>query len=142
MAPSSSRSSPTQPVPAPCVGVRYGCERMFELNDPQRQAVEHRGGPLLVLAGAGSGKTGTLAHRVAHLLRHGADPERVCLLTFSRRAAQELLRRAGRLSDDEAAGRVWGGTFHAVGNRVLRLHGHRLGLDPGFSILDSADVVE
>ena len=115
---------------------------MFELNDRQRVAVEHEGGPLLVLAGAGSGKTGTLAHRVAHLLRGGADPERLCLVTFSRRAAQELLARAGRLSDTRAAGRIWGGTFHSVANRVLRLHGRRLGLDPGFSILDQADVGE
>ncbi|MDQ4089656.1 MAG: ATP-dependent helicase, partial [Actinomycetota bacterium] len=115
---------------------------MFDLNDRQRQAVDHDGGPLLVLAGAGSGKTGTLAHRVARLLRDGVDPERVCLVTFSRRAAQELLGRAGRLSDRSAAGRVWGGTFHSVANRVLRLHGRRLGLDPGFSILDSGDVTE
>ena len=115
---------------------------MFDLNDRQRQAVDHDGGPLLVLAGAGSGKTGTLAHRVARLLRDGVDPERVCLVTFSRRAAQELLGRAGRLSDRSAAGRVWGGTFHSVANRVLRLHGRRLGLDPGFSILDSSDVTE
>ena len=115
---------------------------MFDLNDRQRQAAEHEGGPLLVLAGAGSGKTGTLAHRVACLLRRGADPERVCLVTFSRRAAQELLGRAGRLSASDAAGRVWGGTFHSVANRVLRLHGHRLGLHPGFSILDQSDVGE
>lgn len=115
---------------------------MFDLNGPQREAVTHDGGPLLVLAGAGSGKTGTLAHRVARLLRDGADPERVCLVTFSRRAAQELLGRAGRLSDRTAAGRVWGGTFHSVANRVLRLHGRRLGLDPGFSILDAGDVTE
>jgi DNA helicase II / ATP-dependent DNA helicase PcrA len=115
---------------------------MFELNASQRAAVEHDGGPLLVLAGAGSGKTGTLAHRVARLLRAGAHPERICLVTFSRRAAQELLRRAGRLSDSAAAGRVRGGTFHSVANRVLRLHGRRLGLDPGFSILDSGDVTE
>jgi DNA helicase II / ATP-dependent DNA helicase PcrA len=115
---------------------------MFELNDRQRAAVEHEGGPLLVLAGAGSGKTGTLAHRVARLLRAGADPERLCLVTFSRRAAQELLRRAGRLSHEAAADRVWGGTFHSVANRVLRLHGGRLGLDPGFSILDAGDATE
>ncbi len=97
---------------------------------------------MLVLAGAGSGKTGTLAHRVARLLRDGADPDRVCLVTFSRRAAQELLQRAGRLSDTGAADRVWGGTFHSVANRVLRLHGRRLGVEPGFSILDSGDVTE
>jgi len=117
-------------------------EHMFELNEQQQGAVDHEGSPLLILAGAGSGKTGTLAHRLARLLRGGANPERVCLLTFSRRAAAELLARAGRLSDGAAAGRVWGGTFHAVANRVLRLHGHRLGLDPGFSILDQADGVE
>ena len=115
---------------------------MFALNEQQQLAVDHDGGPLLVLAGAGTGKTGTLAHRLARLLRGGAEPDRVCLLTFSRRAAHELLARAGRLSDGAAAGRVWGGTFHAVANRVLRLHGHRLGLDPGFSILDQADAVE
>ena len=121
---------------------RVRCELLFSLNAAQHAAVEHEGGPLLVLAGAGSGKTGTLAHRVARLIREGADPERLCLVTFSRRAAQELLARAGRLSDSGAAGRVWGGTFHSVANRVLRLHGRRLGLDPGFSILDSSDVTE
>ncbi len=115
---------------------------MFDINDRQREAVEHVGGPLLVLAGAGSGKTGTLAHRLARLLRRGADPRRICLVTFSRRAAQELMSRAGRLSDADAAGQVWGGTFHSVANRVLRLHGGRLGLDPGFSILDQSDVGE
>nr|MDQ6946106.1 ATP-dependent helicase [Actinomycetota bacterium] len=113
-----------------------------QLNDQQRAAVEHEGSPLLVVAGAGSGKTGVLAHRVAALLRRDVAPERICLLTFSRRAAHELLARAGRLSDTGAAGRVWGGTFHAVANRVLRLLGRRVGLDPGFSILDGADVVE
>ncbi|MDQ4068108.1 MAG: ATP-dependent helicase [Actinomycetota bacterium] len=115
---------------------------MFELNTGQRAAVEHDGGPLLVLAGAGSGKTGTLAHRVARLLREGAEPDRVCLVTFSRRAARELLARAGRLSDSTAAGRVWGGTFHSVANRVVRLHARRLGLDPAFTILDAGDAAE
>ena len=115
---------------------------MFELNERQRAAVEHDGGPLLVLAGAGTGKTGTLAHRVAWLVRRGADPSRICLLTFSRRAAREMLNRAGGLSDPGATARVWGGTFHAVANRVLRLHGRLLGLDPGFTILDQGDVTE
>ncbi|MEA2844530.1 MAG: ATP-dependent helicase UvrD/PcrA, partial [Actinomycetota bacterium] len=118
---------------------------MFDLNPQQVAAVEHDGGPLLVLAGAGTGKTGTLAHRVARLLRSGVDPSRMCLLTFSRRSAQEMLARAGRLVGVEgagAAGRVWGGTFHAVANRVLRLHGRRLGIDPGFTILDQGDAVE
>ena len=120
---------------------------MFVLNPHQAAAVQHDGGPLLVLAGAGTGKTGTLAHRVARLLRSGADPSRLCLLTFSRRAAQEMLGRAARLASADgsatgAASRVWGGTFHAVANRVLRLHGRRLGIDPGFSILDQGDAVE
>ncbi len=113
-----------------------------ELNDQQRAVVEHGASPLLVVAGAGTGKTGVLAHRVAALLRNDVAPERICLLTFSRRAAHEMLARAGRLSDSGAAGRVWGGTFHAVANRVLRLLGRRVALDPGFSILDSADVTE
>jgi DNA helicase II / ATP-dependent DNA helicase PcrA len=113
-----------------------------QLNPDQRAAVEHGAGPLLVLAGAGSGKTGTLACRVAHLLAAGAEPSRICLLTFTRRAAQEMLGRAGRLTDRTAAGRVWGGTFHAVANRVLRLHGRRLGLDPAFTVMDQGDTAE
>ena len=90
------------------------------MNDAQRAAVEHGDGPLLVLAGAGTGKTATLANRVGRLLADGADPERVCLLTFSRRAAQEMLTRAGRIADPRATQRVWGGTFHAVAHRLLR----------------------
>jgi DNA helicase II / ATP-dependent DNA helicase PcrA len=113
-----------------------------ELNREQRAAVTHGAGPLLVLAGAGSGKTGTLACRVAHLIASGAEPSRICLLTFSRRAAQEMLARAGRLTNRTAAGRVWGGTFHAVANRVLRLHGRRLGLDPAFTVMDQGDTAD
>ncbi len=93
---------------------------------------------MLVLAGAGTGKTATLAARVASLVDGGVSPERVCLLTFSRRAAAEMLRRV----DPSAAGRVWGGTFHAVGHRLLRLHARRLGLDPCFTLLDEGDAVE
>ncbi|MFN2608287.1 MAG: ATP-dependent helicase [Acidimicrobiales bacterium] len=115
---------------------------MFVLNDVQQAAVDHEGSPLLVVAGAGSGKTAMLASRVARLLRSGVDPSRICLLTFSRRAAAELLARAGRLSDAGAAGRVWGGTFHAVANRVLRAEGLRIGLGPSFSILDASDAGE
>jgi DNA helicase-2/ATP-dependent DNA helicase PcrA len=113
-----------------------------ELNVEQRAAVTHGAGPLMVLAGAGSGKTGTLACRVAHLIESGAEPSRICLLTFSRRAAQEMLARAGRLTNRAAAARVWGGTFHAVANRVLRLHGRRLGLDPAFTVLDQGDAAD
>src|ERR1700730_9615331 len=113
-----------------------------DLNPEQRAAVEHGRGPLLVLAGAGSGKTGVLAFRVAHLIASGAEPSRICLLTFTRRAAQEMLARAGRLTGRTASGRVWGGTFHSVANRVLRLHGRRLGLDPAFTVMDQGDTAE
>jgi DNA helicase-2/ATP-dependent DNA helicase PcrA len=112
------------------------------LNPAQRQAATHGDSPLLVLAGAGTGKTATLAARVAHLLAEGAAPDRVCLLTFSRRAAQEMLARAARLAGSPGAGRVWGGTFHGVGNRILRLHGHLLGLSPAFTVLDQADAAD
>src|SRR5579859_4680634 len=113
-----------------------------DLNAEQRAAVEHGRGPLLVLAGAGTGKTGVLAFRVAHLIASGAEPSRICLLTFTRRAAQEMLARAGRLTGRTASGRVWGGTFHSVANRVLRLHGRRVGLDPAFTVMDQGDTAE
>jgi len=118
---------------------------MFDLdglNPEQQRAVEHDDRPLLVLAGAGTGKTATLVARVAWLLDQGAIPERVCLLTFSRRAASEMLNRAGRLVDPTLSARVVGGTFHAVGQRLLHHHGHLIGLDPGFSLLDAGDAVE
>ena len=104
----------------------------------QRSAIDHRGGPLLVLAGAGTGKTATLAARVESLLDRGTAPERVCLLTFSRRAAAEMLRRL----EPSVAGRVWGGTFHSVGHRLLRMHARRIGLDPAFTVLDEGDATE
>src|SRR4051812_4727394 len=112
------------------------------LNPEQQRAAAHGPSPLLILAGAGTGKTATLAARVAHLLAEGASPDRICLLTFSRRAAQELLARAGRLSGAPGSARVWGGTFHAVGNRLLRMHGHLLGLSPAFTVLDQADAAD
>ena len=103
---------------------RLSFERVFEeLNPEQETAVRHGEGPLLVVAGAGSGKTMTLAARVASLIERGTRPERILLLTFSRRGAREMLSRAERLTTKDDAGRVWGGTFHAVGNRLLRLHG-------------------
>jgi DNA helicase II / ATP-dependent DNA helicase PcrA len=114
---------------------------MFEdtLNDAQRAAATHGDGPLLVVAGAGTGKTTTLAARVAFLIERGVRPERILLLTFSRRAAREMLSRAERMSAAGAAGRVWGGTFHAVANRLLRLGGRPLGLRPDFTVLDQSD---
>ena len=93
---------------------------------------------MLILAGAGTGKTATLAARVESLLDGGVAPERVCLLTFSRRAATEMLRRLAPVT----AARVWGGTFHAVGHRLLRAHARRLGLDPAFTVLDEGDAAE
>jgi len=112
------------------------------LNPEQVLAVEHDERPLLVLAGAGTGKTATLAARVAHLLEHGVEPERICLLTFSRRAAAEMVARAGHMASPALAARVVGGTFHSVCQRLLHRHGHLIGLDPGFSVLDAADGTE
>ena len=128
-----------------------------KLNPEQRRAVEHgvvgRGanpaGPLLVIAGAGSGKTNTLAHRVAHLIVNGADPSRILMLTFSRRAAAEMHRRAERIvtvAHGQAAaargGMSWSGTFHAVGARLLRMYAHAIGLDPSFTIHDREDSAD
>jgi DNA helicase II / ATP-dependent DNA helicase PcrA len=112
---------------------------MDRLNPAQRQAVIHQSGPILVVAGAGSGKTFTLACRVAHLVEGGVPPERILLLTFTRRAAREMLRRAEHLTGRGVAGRVWGGTFHATGNRLLRMFGRSLGVPPDFTVLDQAD---
>jgi DNA helicase II / ATP-dependent DNA helicase PcrA len=113
-----------------------------DLNPEQRAAATHGEGPLLVVAGAGTGKTKTLACRVAHLIETGVPPERILLLTFTRRAAGEMLRRAGRLSDGAAAGRVWGGTFHAVANRLLRTHAPVIGLAPSFTVVDQTDAAD
>jgi DNA helicase II / ATP-dependent DNA helicase PcrA len=113
-----------------------------DLNPDQLAAVTHGEGPLLIVAGAGSGKTTTLAARVAHLLGNGVRPERLLLLTFSRRAAREMLSRASRLGGHADADRVWGGTFHAVANRLLRVHGRALGLRPDFTVLDQADAAD
>jgi DNA helicase II / ATP-dependent DNA helicase PcrA len=123
-------------------------ERMFDddLNEAQLEAVRHGGGPLLIVAGAGTGKTTTLASRVAWLLGEGARPERLLLLTFSRRAAREMTSRAeriaGALDVSIDASRIWSGTFHAVANRLLRLHGRALGLTPDFTVLDQADAAD
>lgn len=119
-----------------------------ELNTPQQAAVQHRGGPLLVIAGAGSGKTMTLAARVAALVHEGADPQRLLLLTFSRRAAGEMARRVGRLLHQAlglpatcaAPTLPWCGTFHSVAARLLREMAPQLGLSPSFCILDRADA--
>ena len=125
------------------------------LNPEQRLAVEHGtgsqkqdGGPLLVIAGAGSGKTNTLAYRVAHLVRSGADPQRILLLTFSRRAAAEMERRTAQLLHRAFGATMrpgpsalqWAGTFHSVGARLLREYAARIGLQESFTILDRGDA--
>jgi DNA helicase-2/ATP-dependent DNA helicase PcrA len=142
-------------LPAPTEPDVSSADRYLRaLNPQQRLAVEHgigskgaKGqGPLLVIAGAGSGKTNTLAHRVAHLVFSGADPQRILLLTFSRRAAAEMERRAGQvLSRGIGAGNSrppalpWSGTFHSIGARLLREYAERIGLDPSFTIHDRGD---
>lgn len=107
------------------------------LNGPQREAVLHTEGPLLILAGPGSGKTRVVTHRIAHLLRLGAPARSVLALTFTNKAADEMRRRVQRLCPGE---RVWMGTFHRFGAKLLREHGDRLGLDPNFTIYDMADA--
>src|SRR5215510_13211565 len=104
------------------------------LNANQRAAAEHIAGPLLVIAGAGTGKTKTLAARVAALIQGGTDPCSILLLTFTRRAAAEMLRRAGRVVGENTSGQVWGGTFHAVAHRLLRMHSQQLGLSTNFVV--------
>jgi DNA helicase-2/ATP-dependent DNA helicase PcrA len=131
---------------------------LADLNREQRLASEHgvvaRGSniaaPLLVIAGAGSGKTSTLAHRVAHLIVSGADASRILLLTFSRRAAAEMGRRARRIvanargenTPGASTSLPWSGTFHAIGARILRGHAPSIGLDPAFTIHDREDSAD
>src|SRR5437588_2515850 len=128
------------------------------LNREQRRAVEQGVNeksaapsmPLLVIAGAGSGKTNTLAHRVAHLIVNGADPRRILLMTFSRRAASEMTKRVERIArkvmGDNAGvmtdALAWAGTFHGIGARVLRDYSGRIGLDPAFTIHDREDSAD
>jgi DNA helicase II / ATP-dependent DNA helicase PcrA len=129
---------------------------LARLNDAQREAVEYGADPasqlpgaLLVIAGAGSGKTNTLAHRVANLVVKGADPRRILLLTFSRRAAQEMTRRVTRIATHAlgaraamAQGLTWSGTFHGVGARLLREYADLIGLAPAFTINDREDSAD
>ncbi|HRI83171.1 MAG TPA: UvrD-helicase domain-containing protein, partial [Opitutaceae bacterium] len=109
------------------------------LNDEQFAAVTAPPGPLLVLAGAGSGKTRTLTYRVARLVAAGCHPERILLCTFTNRAAREMVSRVESLLGVDMR-RCSAGTFHHIGNRVLRRHGHALGLSPDFGILDPEDA--
>ena len=133
----------------PAIGQSAIDEILAGLNAQQREAAVHGQGSLLIVAGAGTGKTATLVHRVAWLIHSGIDPGRILLLTFTRRAAAEMLRRADgvlrELSRKTAGGghlrssRVWGGTFHAIATRLLRKHAKAIGLPREFSIHDRTD---
>ncbi|MGV1753472.1 ATP-dependent helicase [Agrobacterium sp. CG674] len=129
-----------------------------KLNEQQRRAVEHgvglaegnTAGPLLIIAGAGSGKTNTLAHRVAHLIVNGADPRRILLMTFSRRAASEMARRVERICRNVLGANAgiltdalaWSGTFHGIGARLLRMYAEQIGLNLDFTIHDREDSAD
>ncbi len=129
-----------------------------KLNEQQRKAVEHgvglpegnAAGPLLIIAGAGSGKTNTLAHRVAHLIVNGADPRRILLMTFSRRAASEMARRVERICRNVLGANAavltdalaWSGTFHGIGARLLRMYAEQIGLNLDFTIHDREDSAD
>ena len=125
-------------------------EHLARLNPAQREAVLHGGGPLLVIAGAGTGKTNTLVHRLAQLVLGGADPRRILLMTFSRRAAAEMTRRAESIAGEVmgpraavlAQGLGWAGTFHAVGARILREYAEAVVIEPGFTIHDREDSAD
>ena len=128
-------------------------EAFEKLNERQREAARFgqraadgafHAGPLLILAGAGTGKTNTLAHRVAHLIVEGASPERILLLTFTRRAALEMTRRAQRIVGETVRNvrLPWSGTFHSIANRLIRRHCARVGLGESFSVLDRGDAAD
>lgn len=130
-----SRDYTLQPAPgAATISIDYA----NELNPQQYAAVTAPPGPLLVIAGAGSGKTRTLTYRVAYLLENGVDPHNILLLTFTNKAARQMLDRVANLIPVDASG-LWGGTFHSIGNRMLRRHGKTIGFSSGFTIMDRED---
>src|ERR1039457_433700 len=131
-----SREYVLQPFRAP---IDLQIDYARELNEQQYAAVTAPPGPSLVIAGAGSGKTRTLIYRVAYLLAQGIPADRIQLLTFTNKAAKEMMRRVADLLGQELAS-LWGGTFHAIGNRILRQHASLLGYQRDFSILDREDA--
>ena len=111
------------------------------LNDAQRRAVDHHQGPLLVVAGAGSGKTRALTHRIAHLIgEHGADPGQILAVTFTNKAAREMKERVGKLLRGNSAEGLTVSTFHQLGLKIIRSERRELGLKAGFSIFDGEDT--
>jgi DNA helicase-2/ATP-dependent DNA helicase PcrA len=131
-----SREYVLEPFRAP---IELDIDYAGELNEQQYAAVTAVPSPALVIAGAGSGKTRTLTYRVAYLLEQGVPPDRILLLTFTNKAAREMMRRVSDLLRGDLSS-LWGGTFHSIGNRILRLHAERLGYTPGFTILDREDT--
>jgi DNA helicase-2/ATP-dependent DNA helicase PcrA len=113
-----------------------------ELNPQQLEVVKAEGGPILVIAGAGSGKTRVVTYRVAYLIEKGIHPSGILLVTFTNKAAREMLRRVELLMPGAVgvSSRVWGGTFHHIGNRILRRHAPLVGFQPNYTILDQEDA--
>lgn len=122
-------------------GTNLHIDYKAELNDEQLDVVLHGDGPCLVLAGAGSGKTRTITYRVAYLLERGVPPSEILLLTFTNKAAKEMMGRIEDLLGSHPSG-LWGGTFHSVANRILRQEAARIGYTPSFTILDQDDAVD
>ena len=110
-----------------------------QLNEQQRAAVQYIGGPQLVIAGAGSGKTRVLTYKIVHLLANGYAPYRIMALTFTNKAAREMKERIAQLVDSSTAGQLWMGTFHSIFSKILRINADRIGFNRGFTIYDTAD---
>ena len=133
------RHSPPPPKPVK-LDREYKIDYLASLNESQFLAATHRDGPILVIAGAGTGKTRVIVYRVAYLIENGLSPESILLLTFTRKAAREMLGRVQQLLGDDRAAKATGGTFHGFASRVLRQYAPLLGLSADFSIIDSADA--
>ena len=132
--------------PAPASEIRfarqYKIDYRRELNPAQLEAVTNIEGPVLVIAGAGSGKTRVIVHRVAFMLENGIDPEGILLLTFTRKAAGEMLGRVQKLLNDHASQKIFGGTFHAFSNYILRKYANLLDIPVNFTIIDEEDAAD
>ena len=115
-------------------------ELLSGLNPAQRQAAVHLNGPVMVIAGAGSGKTRVLTYRIAHLIAQGADAFQILALTFTNKAAREMKDRIAKVIGPAEAKNVWMGTFHSIFARILRVEGERLGFPSNFTIYDSEDA--